>query len=332
MNNDAISLGASLYCPATRTDLIALGNGKLPRLRSLIYCLEDSVHEHQLEYALENLRWTLPQLDLPGPTRFIRVRNPRIAETVSGFEGLSAIAGVVVPKLNLENLDDYLNAIHPSLNLMLTLETKEVFSVNEMEDLRDALLERKLLDRITSLRIGGNDLLSLLGLRRARNQTVHEGVLGFTIAQLVNVFRPYGFNLTSPVYEVFDDPITLQRESIQDLERGLFGKTIIHPTQIEVIERTYRVAQHDLEQAELILQPHAEAVFAMNGTMCEVSTHRAWAERMMLQAAIYGIQATSQATSQANNQTSSQATSQASSQASSETHREALGLEITHAQ
>ena len=316
MNNDAITLGGSLYCPATRTDLIALGNGKLPRLRSLIYCLEDAVHEHQLEYALENLRWTLPQLDLPGPTRFIRVRNPRIAEQVSDFEGLSAIAGVVVPKLTLANLDDYLDAIHPNLNLMLTLETQEVFSVNEMERLRDALLERHLGSRIVSLRIGGNDLLSLLGLRRQRNQTVHEGVLGFTIAQLVNVFRPYGFNLTSPVYEVFDDPITLQRESIQDLERGLFGKTIIHPTQIDVIERTYRVAQRDLEQAELILQPHAEAVFALDGTMCEVSTHRAWAERMMLQAAIYGIQATSQS----------------NSQTTSETHREALGLETSHAQ
>ena len=308
--HDAMTLGASLYCPTTRTDLIALGNGKLPRLRSLIYCLEDAVHEHQLEYALENLRWTLPQLDLPGPTRFIRVRNPRIAEVVSGFEGLSAIAGVVVPKLTLTNLEDYLNTIHPSLNLMLTLETKEVFSLTEMERLRDALLERNLLNRIVSLRIGGNDLLSLLGLRRQRNQTVHEGVLGFTISQLVNVFRPHGFNLTSPVYEVFDDPITLKRESVQDLERGLFGKTIIHPTQIDVIENTYRVLQRDLEQAELILQPHAEAVFALDGTMCEVSTHRAWAERVMLQATIYGIQANS----------------------NSDAPRDSLGLEITHAQ
>ena len=306
--HNAVTLGASLYCPSTRTDLIALGNGKLPRLRSLIYCLEDAVHEHQLEYALENLRWTLPQLDLPGPTRFIRVRNPRIAEQVSAFEGLSAIAGVVVPKLTLANLEDYLSAIHPSLNLMLTLETKEVFSLTAMERLRDALLERNLPNRIVSLRIGGNDLLSLLGLRRQRNQTVHEGVLGFTIAQLVNVFRPHGFNLTSPVYEVFDDPITLMRESIQDLERGLFGKTIIHPTQIDVIERTYRVAQRDLEQAELILQPHAEAVFALDGTMCEVSTHRTWAERVMLQAAVYGIQPTS------------------------EMGKDTLGLEITHAQ
>ena len=306
--HNAVTLGASLYCPSTRTDLIALGNGKLPRLRSLIYCLEDAVHEHQLEYALENLRWTLPQLDLPGPTRFIRVRNPRIAEQVSAFEGLSAIAGVVVPKLTLANLEDYLSAIHPSLNLMLTLETKEVFSLTAMERLRDALLERNLSNRIVSLRIGGNDLLSLLGLRRQRNQTVHEGVLGFTIAQLVNVFRPHGFNLTSPVYEVFDDPITLMRESIQDLERGLFGKTIIHPTQIDVIERTYRVAQRDLEQAELILQPHAEAVFALDGTMCEVSTHRAWAERVMLQAAVYGIQPTS------------------------EMGKDTLGLETSHAQ
>ena len=218
---------------------------------------------------------------------------------------------VVVPKLTLENLEDYLGAIHPSLQLMLTLETKEVFSASAMERLRDALLERDLLNRIISLRIGGNDLLNVLGLRRQRNQTVHEGVLALTIAQLVNVFCPYGFNLTSPVYEVFDDPVTLMRESIQDLERGLFGKTIIHPTQIDVIERSYRVAQRDLEQAELILQPHAEAVFALEGTMCEVSTHRAWAERVISQASIYGIQSNTQS----------------STQSTSDTPRDILGLE-----
>jgi citrate lyase beta subunit len=38
------ALGASLYMPATRPDLLAVVRGeKLPHLRSLVICLEDAV-------------------------------------------------------------------------------------------------------------------------------------------------------------------------------------------------------------------------------------------------------------------------------------------------
>ena len=292
----SLQLGASLYCPATRADLVPLGNGKIPQLRSLIYCLEDAVSVGDLPRAMENLRACLPALEPRGPRsplRFVRVRNPAVAEQVSGWSGIERIHGLVIPKLSQSNLKDYLEAIDPALPLMLTLETPEVFSATAMERLRDALLERNLTERIISLRVGGNDLFASLGLRRTRGETVHESVLGATLAMLVTTFKPYGFNLTSPVYEAYSDPATLVRELRQDLNRGLFGKTVIHPAQVDVVESAYRVSLEALIEAEAILAHEAQAVFAWRGRMCEPSTHRAWATWVLARAEVYGMESIS---------------------------------------
>ena len=49
-------LGATLYMPATRSDLVEVVlDGKIPGLRSLVVCLEDAVSEHDVPLALQNL-------------------------------------------------------------------------------------------------------------------------------------------------------------------------------------------------------------------------------------------------------------------------------------
>ena len=294
---DPLQLGASLYTPATRSDLAALGNGTkahqgVPDVspHSLIYCLEDAVQPADLPLALERLAEALPQLHPGrGPLRFVRVRDPRTLERVLGMDSWRHLHGFVLPKVTRGNLRDYLGLLPPDVPVMPTLETREVFSQRQMERLRDVLLGNNLDRRILTLRLGGNDLLQLLGLRRVPGQTVHEGPLAHTIQMLAGTFLPWGFSLSSPVYEVFSDPETLRRELRQDLERGLTGKTVIHPSQIGVVADGYRVDRRQLEQARAILEPGAEAVFALDGAMCEPTTHRGWAERTLRRAQLYGV-------------------------------------------
>ncbi|WP_407539787.1 HpcH/HpaI aldolase/citrate lyase family protein [Deinococcus radiomollis] len=294
---DPLRLGASLYTPATRTDLAALGNGTKAHggvqdvsPHSLIYCLEDSVQAADLPLALERLAEALPQLQPGmGPLRFVRVRDPRTLEAVLGMTGWQNLHGFVLPKSTRRNLRDYLSLLPENVPIMPTLETREVFSARQMESLRDFLLDSGLSARVLALRVGGNDLLHLLALRRVPGQTVHEGPLAHTVQMLAGTFLPWGFALSSPVYEVFSDPATLRRELKQDLERGLTGKTIIHPCQIGVVSEGYQVEAHHLEQARAILEPDAGAVFALDGAMCEPATHRNWAERVLRRAQIYGV-------------------------------------------
>ncbi len=297
---DPLRLGASLYTPATRSDLAALGNGTKEHggvrdvsPHSLIYCLEDSVLPEDVPLALERLAEALPQLRPDsGPLRFVRVRDPRTLERVLGMDGWRALHGFVLPKSTRRNLRDYTSLLPPDALVMPTLETREVFSQRQMESLREFLIDSGLGQRVLTLRIGGNDLLQLLSLRRVPGQTIHEGPLAHMVQMLAGTFLPWGFSLSSPVYEVFSDLPTLRRELKQDLERGLTGKTVIHPCQIEVVGQAYRVEAQHLEQARAILEPGAGAVFALGGAMCEPTTHRGWAERVLRRAQLYGVQET----------------------------------------
>ena len=173
--------------------------------------------------------------------------------------------------------------------VMPTLETKEVFDFNAMTELRKGLLQDDIAQRILMLRIGGNDLMNLLGIRRPRSFTLYETPIGNVIAQLVTIFKPYGFSLSAPVFEYLDDVATLQKEIQLDLAHGLIGKTAIHPTQVPAIESAYAVDVEDYEMAISLSDREAPAVFKMHNAMCEVATHQQWAESIINREMCYGV-------------------------------------------
>ena len=277
---NADNLGASLYVPATHPQLCAMAAGqKLGQLRSLIFCTEDAVHARDLPAALANLALALQAL-CPNPQRqrFVRVRSPEVLQHLLALPGIEHIDGFVLPKATAANLPDYLQLLAATQHsLMPTLESVEVFDDGELQRLRRLLLQPAWRARILLLRIGGNDLLNLLGLRRQRGHTLYETPVGSVIARLVTTFKPHGFLLSAPVFEYLDDDATLEREVRQDLLHGLTGKTAIHPDQVPRIERHYSARHSDLAAARRILDPQAPGVFQFDNAMCEPTTHRNWA-------------------------------------------------------
>lgn len=285
------SLGASLYVPANHKDLAEIANGdKLPEARSLIFCLEDAIADRELSWSLFNLSVVLANMRVDVTAeRFVRVRNPDVMARVLAMPGAEKLTGFVLPKITRHNFDTYFRLVRDTGHvLMPTLETAEVFSDSEMEQLRAVFEAPGVRNRILALRIGGNDLLALLGLRRPRGMTIYRTPLGPVIARLVTTFRPWGFALTAPVFEYLDLPELLDQEVLEDLAHGMVGKTAIHPTQIGPIEQHYQVRPQDLAVARAILDDASPAVFRMNDAMCEVATHRAWAERLVEQSHRFG--------------------------------------------
>lgn len=280
---EAYRLGGSLYVPVTHQDVLSIANGsKWPDLRSVIFCTEDAVEAQALGPGLDNLRRSLQEMsDSSAMLRFVRVRNPRILSWILRLPGVEKLDGFVLPKLDMSNVDAYMTRLQGSSHLcMPTLETRDVFETAQMIRLRDHLIEQGYRDRILALRIGGNDLLSLLGIRRPRDRTLYTTPLGYTIAQLVTVFKPHGFQLTAPVFEHIDCPRILEQELGEDIAHGLCGKTAIHPSQLAAIEQSFRVSPADLEAARRILQAD-RAVFKFQGSMCEVATHSSWAQHIV---------------------------------------------------
>lgn len=286
------ALGASLYVPATRVDLLSIADGQiLGNLRSVIFCTEDAVSTHDVPKALSNLASTLAAMKPNSSTsRFVRVRNQHVLSQILQMPGVEKLTGFVIPKATRRNFDAYFSQILNTKHvLMPTLETIDVFDEAEMKMFRKVIDRPQVRDRIVALRIGGNDLLSLLGIRRPTNMTIYRTPVGPIISQLITIFRPYGFSLTSPVFEHIGNPALLDQEVHEDIAHGLIGKTAIHPSQVELIERHYRVSQDDLEVASAIVAENSPAVFKMNNSMCEVATHTTWANQIIKQSKLFGV-------------------------------------------
>ena len=287
----AKSMGASLYLPANHKHLMGVADGeRLGHTRSLIFCTEDAVADADLSWALFNLSVVLANMKADcRAERFVRVRNPEVLARVLAMPGVEKLTGFVIPKCTRHNFDAYFKQVRSTDHMLMpTLETADVFNDDEMRKFRETLEQPGVRSRILALRIGGNDLLALLGLRRPRNMTIYRTPLGPVIARLVTTFRPYGFVLTAPVFEHLDLPDLLDQEVAEDMAYGMVGKTAIHPSQITLIEQHYRVKARDLEAARAILDVDSPAVFKLQDSMCEVATHRAWAQRMVEQSNVFG--------------------------------------------
>lgn len=291
MNIDPLSLGATLYMPATRDDLSrAIVDHPHRDLRSCVVCLEDSIRADQAVFALDQLATLVRRLDegQARPFIFIRPRDPAMLARILTLPGIEHVDGFVIPKATAETFPAWLATLAFDHHLLMpTLETREVFDPIEMRRLREQLVAVH--ERILAIRIGGNDLLQTMGARRSSVRTAYDGPLGPVIASLVAAFRPWGFALSAPVFEHFGNNDLLLEEVERDIEHGLLTKTAIHPLQIGAIQASYAVDESDLSEARAILAGDARAVFASQRAMCEPATHRLWAESIIARASHFGV-------------------------------------------
>jgi citrate lyase beta subunit len=286
------SLGAPLYMPGNRRDIMEIANGeKYSLLRSMIFCTEDAVSRADVDSCVRHIGFCLQGFrDSSYRFRFIRARNPDILARLLDLPNIEKVDGFVLPKFNEGVFHAYFDQLQNTpFKVMPTLETREVFDFNAMTELRQGLLQSDIAQRILMLRVGGNDLMNLLGIRRPRSSTLYETPIGNVIAQLVTIFKPYGFSLSAPVFEYLDDAATLQKEMKLDLAYGLTGKTAIHPAQVPTIESAYAVDIDDYEMALSLSDRESPAVFRMHDAMCEVATHQQWAESILNRQRCYGV-------------------------------------------
>ncbi|MEU6080996.1 HpcH/HpaI aldolase/citrate lyase family protein [Streptomyces sp. NPDC047108] len=181
-------------------------------------------------------------------------------------------------------------------------------------------------DRVLALRLGVTDFCSAYGLRRAPDMTAYDvQIVASVIADVVNTLGRAdgtGFTVTGPVWEYFRvqermfkpqlrrSPFTgraeelrtaliehdmdgLLREVELDRANGLQGKTCIHPSHVTPVHVLSVVSHEEFTDAVDILRPERDGGGVMRSAytnkMNEVKPHRAWAERTMLRAEVFGV-------------------------------------------
>ena len=290
---DAYSLGATLYMPVLHPRVADILHGRVsPPAESVVLCLEDALAEEDVSDGLSRLDRVLSELPDQVPVRaFLRPRNRAMARDLCERAAGTAIDGIVAPKVLPETLPEWMiMARETGLSIMPTLESATFFDPGQIVAIRDVLDDHaKDAGRIAAIRIGGNDLMSSMGLRRTRGMTSWDGPLAWVLSMVSSILTSAGHPLAAPVFDVIDDLETLRREVERDVAAGFVSKTIIHPAQAPIVADAFRVSPDDLESAQAILDARAKAVFQVGGVMCEPATHTAWAERTVSRARFFGM-------------------------------------------
>lgn len=292
---EAYGLGATLYMPVIHPKVQDILSGRLAApASSIVLCLEDSLHEKDVEYGFRTLTELLSDRvrdQQPRPRLFVRPRSYDMACRLRAVRGIDRIDGFVIPKARLETLPDWISLLNGTqLCLMPTMETPDFFDPSRLIQFRDLLLAAGS-ERIAAVRIGGNDLLGAMALRRVRGVTAYEGPLAWFLSMAAALLIPSGIPVSAPVFDIIEDLQTLRREVERDVQMGFVSKTAIHPVQVPVIEGALAVPAEEVAVAEAILDRHARAVFQFGGVMCEPATHAAWARRTLARAGRFGYTA-----------------------------------------
>lgn len=283
-------LGATLYVPCLNKNLeLIIERKKYLYLKSIVICLEDSTALNEVEKGMKRLEKLLKQFIISDLKIFIRPRNIENLKDILKIKNINMIDGFSLPKFDTNSMAEYLS-IFTEVNhfyIMPILETKDVFSSLKLQDIFRELEPFK--EKILVIRVGGEDILSLLDTIRDCSKTIYEIMpLYLVLSTIINTFKPYGFNISSTVYSCFGEYKILEKELLRDKDHQLFNKTCIHPRQIEMIENSYKVTKDEYTIANKLLKEE-EAIFSYNSRMYEKATHSNWAKSIILRYKIYGV-------------------------------------------
>ncbi|KZK79075.1 hypothetical protein PsW64_03172 [Pseudovibrio sp. W64] len=291
----AYGLGATLYVPIIHHKVpdILTGRTNSPA-SSVVLCLEDALAESDVERAVGTLRELLPLINQSSGLRvFVRPRSLSMGHRLASFKNIDRIEGFVAPKVRPDTAADWMQlASSAGLCIMPTLESADYFDPGCIVAFRDVLrdYDHRL---VSAIRLGGNDFLGALGLRREREMTSWEGPLGWVLSMCSSMLISAGYPVAAPVFDIIDDPDTLRREVQRDVAAGFVSKTVIHPCQVPIIVEGMKVSEQELQQAKAIIEKDALAVFQIGGAMCEPATHSNWAHRVLARERIFGCKSAS---------------------------------------
>jgi citrate lyase beta subunit len=327
VNVSPYSVGALLYTPAVDTHIAKrICDGTYSCLSSMVFCFEDAILHSSVAVAETTFMSSLRYIEnavtngaihtTTGklPLLFARVRSPEhlevLGERCKSYQHI--FTGFVLPKYDINNAADYESVLRklnttlpPNTHPFYVMPTLESEAVIYKETRLETLVALKMaIDTIApyvlNVRVGGNDFCRIFGLRRQVTQTIYDiGLIRDALTDILNIFcRDY--IVSGPVWEYFETNSTdtlwregLKRELALDRLNGFIGKTAIHPSQLPIIVHSMKVSRVDYEDAFAIMH-WEENILGVSksissGRMNEVSTHKKWAEKIMLLAELYGI-------------------------------------------
>ena len=273
MSSAAHGLSRSLlYVPA-------LNGRALEKARSLpadvvIVDLEDSVGPELKDAARQAAVKALAE-GFPGQTTALRINR---LDSPWGHEDLKAAVQarpdvVVLPKVSSpEVIHAVGRGIGQDIKLWAMIETCQ--AVVRLPEIAGAARTTAL----AALLVGTNDLAADLRCR----VTVGREAMAAALSQVAIAARAFGLRPLDGPYNDFHDGGGLESQCRQAADLGFDGKSVIHPAQVEIVNRAFSPSAERIAWAREVIAAFAQwptqAVLALNGQMVERAMHLKEAE------------------------------------------------------
>ena len=315
INTLRYAIGALLYIPAINKDMLyKVTDGEINEIVSIAICLEDAIGVDGEAESINNIKKIFAHLKHNAkdelPLMFIRFRNIEQMLRCKDIlkNNLELLTGIIIPKANSEVISEFLNRIYDfnceSLYLMPIIETAEFINIETKDkaflDLYKVIMENK--NRILNIRIGVTDILGCYGVRRDRKMTIYDNIIFSKFcADLMGIIGG-NMHIDIPISGGVSEFYDLKKEEILDsylreinLDKlnGFFGKTVIHPLQLKVVQVMNIISYEDYMDAKNIIE-NVNSKYSVSASfscerMNEASPHLKWAEKIMILAEIYGV-------------------------------------------
>ncbi|MBX4261830.1 HpcH/HpaI aldolase/citrate lyase family protein [Clostridium estertheticum] len=311
------AIGACLYMPGTRENLLKdILSSKKMGTNTITLCIEDSVSSNMVAFAEKNIIDLFNNINLllnddssfieSLPLIFIRVRNVNQLQKLLNESPLTGLCGFIFPKFDVTAGEKYFSTLKKynisnsrMLYGMPILETPNV--IHKETRIEELFKVKHILDSyneyVLNIRIGGTDFSGLYGLRRDKHFTVYDlSVVKDCISDIINIFKRDNYIISGVVYEYYSKVLNLHnniliKETLLDKTNGLIGKTVIHPTQVNIVNSLMVVSKEDYMDASNIINSSLDGVIRSNysNKMNEIKPHEKWAKELLLKAKIMGV-------------------------------------------
>jgi citrate lyase beta subunit len=284
---------ALLYMPGD--DLHKIQKATTLNVDCICMDMEDGVAANRKNEARSVIASALQSLDFGRSERLARI-NP----VGSGLENqdLAAVLpahpdGIVVPKVESAAQVSWVsekiaqaeseNGWHSgSILLIVLVETAR--AIINLAEIASAS------PRLQALIFGAEDLAGDIGMMRTR-----EGwEIFYARSAVVTHAAAFNMQAIDMVFTDFRDQDGLNKEAIQGSQMGFAGKQIIHPNQVEPVQRAFTPSTEEIIQAERVMQAFTQhqaaglGAFALDGKMVDAPIVKA-AERVLTRARAAGL-------------------------------------------
>jgi citrate lyase subunit beta / citryl-CoA lyase len=260
-----------MFVPGHRQKMIDKALG-LAQVDALMLDIEDGVPQQEKQTARQQIGASLVKEREPGipPARFVRVSAVSYEHITADLAHIvqPGLDGLVLPKVETPQQIQLVDAILRDRERQMSLALGKIALLIAIESPRGLLNAYSIATsspRVTGLLFGAEDLGKELGLPFRREAEASE--LLFQRSTLVVAAAAANIQAVDGVWPDLSDADGLKRYALQSRRLGFSGMSLIHPGQIETINRIFGPTADEVAYCQKVIEAFEAALARGDGSI-----------------------------------------------------------------